>query len=263
MQDLAITIVQSTLYWQDAEANLAMFEEKIWKIKESTDIIVLPEMFNTGFTMATKTCAEHSNGRTFRWMKQMAAQTGAVVIGSFIVNDQGGFYNRLFWVEPDGTFAYYDKRHLFRMADEHHHFNAGKTVLIRKWKGWKVCPMVCYDLRFPVWSRNYLEEGQPAYDVLIYIANWPEARIAAWETLLKARAIENLSYVVGVNRVGKDDLDIQYNGSSAFIGPKGEVLWDEQKKEAIKTLTLKANPLITFRENFPALLDADRFKIEQ
>lgn len=262
MQDLAITIVQSTLYWQDAEANLAMFEEKIWQVEEQVDIIVLPEMFNTGFTMSTKACAEHSNGRTFRWMKQMAAQTGAVMIGSFIVNDQGAFYNRLFWVEPDGTFAYYDKRHLFRMADEHLHFSAGNTVLIRKWKGWNICPMVCYDLRFPVWSRNYLVEDQPVYDILIYIANWPESRISAWETLLKARAIENLSYVVGVNRMGKDGLDIQYNGCSAFIDPKGEVLWEQKEKEAIKTLTIEANPLTTFREKFPALLDADRFKIQ-
>ncbi len=262
MQDLAITIVQSTLYWQDAEANLAMFEEKIWQVNEAADIIALPEMFNTGFTMATKLCAEHSNGRTFRWMKQMAAQTGAVIIGSFIVNDQGAFYNRLFWVEPDGTFAYYDKRHLFRMADEHHYFNAGNTALIRRWKGWRICPMICYDLRFPVWSRNYLEEGQPAYDLLIYIANWPEARISAWETLLKARAIENLSYVVGVNRVGKDGHDIYYNGSSAFIDPKGEVLWEQQEREAIKTLTIEASSLITFREKFPALLDADKFKIQ-
>lgn len=262
MQDLAITIVQSTLYWQDAEANLAMFEEKIWQVKEHTDIIVLPEMFNTGFTMATKACAEHSNGRTFRWMKQMAAQTGAVVIGSFIVNDQGAFYNRLFWVEPDGTFAYYDKRHLFRMAEEHHHFNAGNTMLIRKWKGWNICPMICYDLRFPVWSRNYLIEGRPAYDMLIYIANWPDSRISAWENLLKARAIENLSYVVGVNRVGKDGNQILYSGSSAFIGPKGEVLWEQKEKEAIKTITLEASSLISFREKFPALLDADRFKIQ-
>lgn len=262
MQDLAITIVQSTLYWQDAEANLAMFEEKIWQIKGSTDVIVLPEMFNTGFTMATHACAEHSNGRTFRWMKQMAAQTGAVVIGSFIVNDQGAFYNRLFWVEPDGTFAYYDKRHLFRMAEEHHHFNAGNTMLIRNWKGWNICPMICYDLRFPVWSRNYLIEGRPAYDMLIYIANWPDSRISAWENLLKARAIENLSYVIGVNRVGKDGNNILYNGSSTFIDPKGGVLWEKKEKETIKTLTLEANTLIAFREKFPALLDADRFEIQ-
>lgn len=261
MQDLSVTLIQSALHWQSAEANLAMFEEKIWQIEGATDIIVLPEMFNTGFTMETKAFAEHSNGRTFQWMKQMAAQTGAVIIGSFIVNDQGLFYNRLFWVEPDAQFAYYDKRHLFRMAEEHHYFNAGKVRLIRSWKGWKICPLVCYDLRFPAWSRNSLKEGQYDYDLLIYIGNWPDSRINAWDTLLKARAIENLSYVAGVNRVGKDGNDILYKGCSAVIEPKGTAIWKQEDLEGIKTMKLDAAALSAFRQHFPALLDADHFEM--
>lgn len=260
MQDLSITLIQSALHWQSTEANLAMFEEKIWQIKESTDIIVLPEMFNTGFTMAARENAEHSNGRTFQWMKQMAAQTGAVIIGSFIVNDRNSFFNRLFWVEPDAKFAFYDKRHLFRMANEHHYFEAGKSKIIPVWKGWRIFPLVCYDLRFPVWSRNFLKDGIPNYDLLIYIANWPQSRISAWNTLLKARAIENISYVVGVNRVGKDGNGILYNGCSAVIEPKGMPIWQQEAIEAIKTVKLEAEPLAAFRQKFPALVDADHFQ---
>lgn len=261
-QNLSITLIQSELHWQSIDANLAMFEEKIWQIGAPTDVILLPEMFNTGFTMEVKGVAEHSNGNTFRWMKQMAAQTKALMIGSFIVNDQGSFYNRLFWVEPDGDFAYYDKRHLFRMADEHHYFTMGKERLVKSWKGWKICPLVCYDLRFPVWSRNTLKDGEPEYDLLIYIANWPEARVSAWSSLLTGRAVENLAYVAGVNRVGKDGNDISYNGCSAVIDPKGETLWAQENNEVIKTVILDSNFLRDFRKKFPAMLDADDFEIK-
>lgn len=261
MQDLSVTLIQSSLHWQSTEANLAMFEEKIWQVKGETDIIVLPEMFNSGFTMAVKENAEHSNGRTFQWMKQMAAQTKAVIIGSFIVNDKGSFFNRLFWVEPDATFAFYDKRHLFRMANENDYFEAGKDKIIRTWKGWKILPLICYDLRFPVWSRNAIKDGQPHYDLLVYIANWPQSRVNAWSTLLKARAIENISYVVGVNRVGKDGNDIFYNGCSAIIDPKGAAIWQQEELEAIKTITLEAKVLADLRQSFPVLLDADPFTI--
>ncbi len=262
-QDLNITLIQSTLYWQSINANLAMFEEKIWQIQEPTDVIILPEMFNTGFTMDTKACAEHPNGNTFRWMRQMAAQTKALVIGSIIVNDEGSFYNRLFWVEPDGNFASYDKRHLFRMAEEHRYFKMGREKLIQTWKGWKICPLICYDLRFPIWSRNLLVDGMPEYDLLIYIANWPEARVSAWNALLTARAIENLSYVAGVNRIGVDGKEIAYNGCSAVIDPKGDHLWFAKDEEAIKTIKLVAEDLITFREKFPALSDGDSFDIKK
>lgn len=262
-QDLSVTLLQSSLYWQNISANLAMFEEKIWQIPESTDVIILPEMFNTGFTMAVNTCAEHPNGNTFRWMRQMAAQTKALVIGSIIVNDQGSFYNRLLWVEPSGDFAFYDKRHLFRMAEEHRYFSMGKEKLIRTWKGWKICPLVCYDLRFPVWSRNTFNDGIPDYDLLIYIANWPEARVSAWNSLLTARAIENLCYVAGVNRVGVDGKNISYNGCSTAIDPKGNSIWFCKDMEAIKTVELNAADLTAFREKFPAMMDADDFEIKK
>ena len=262
MQDLKISIIQSALHWQSAEANLAMFEEKIWQIAEQTDVIVLPEMFNTGFTMEVQRCAEHPNGKTFRWMRQMAAQSNALIIGSQIVNDKGAFYNRLVWMEPDGTNFSYDKRHLFRMADEHRFFDMGTQRLIKNWKGWNICPLVCYDLRFPVWSRNTLLEGKPEYDLLIYIANWPEARITAWDTLLQARAIENLSYVTGVNRIGTDGKHIAYNGHSAVIDPKGNPIWLGEDESVIKTVVIERAPLEAYREKFPAFLDADKFKLD-
>ena len=261
-QDLTITLIQSALHWHSVNANLAMFEEKIWQIKGATDVIILPEMFNTGFTMAVKECAEHPNGNTFRWMKQMAAQTKALVLGSFIVNDEGSFFNRLFWVEPDGSYAFYDKRHLFRMADEHHFFKMGKEKIIKSWKGWKICPLVCYDLRFPVWSRNNVIDGSLEYDLLIYIANWPQARVNAWTTLLAARAVENLAYVAGVNRIGDDGNGISYNGCSSVIEPKGTALWFQGDGAAIQSITLDAANLSAYRERFPAFLDADDFEIK-
>ena len=206
-----------------------MFEEKIWQIKRVTDVIVLPEMFTTGFTMAAAKMAEHMNMRTFKWMKQMADQTGALILGSYIVTVHDRYYNRLLWMEPGGNFKTYDKRHLFRMANEHKTYSQGESLLISSWKGWRICPLVCYDLRFPVWSRNRWDATakRPSYDVAVYVANWPTARIDAWNTLLKARAIENLSYVVGVNRVGQDGNGIEYNGHSSVISPKGEVIFSK------------------------------------
>lgn len=264
MQDLKITIIQSDLHWEDVGANLAMFEEKIWQIGESTDVIVLPEMFTTGFTMSAPKLAEHMNMRTFKWMRQMADQTGALILGSFIANVHDRFYNRLLWMEPGGTFKTYDKRHLFRMAEENQVFTAGESLLIGHWKGWRICPLICYDLRFPVWSRNRWNASlkKPTYDLLIYVANWPRVRSTAWETLLKARAIENLSYAVGVNRVGLDGNGIEYNGLSAFIGPKGDSFFSVEDVEAIKTMSLNAHALQAYRDKFPAFMDADDFTIE-
>ena len=205
MQDLKITIIQSDIHWEDVGANLAAFEEKIWQAG-STDVIVLPEMFTTGFTMKAKSLAEMMNLRTFKWMKQMADQTGALILGSFIAHVHERYYNRLLWMEPGGNFKTYDKRHLFRMANEHTVYSQGESLLIGHWKGWRICPLICYDLRFPVWSRNRWNATlkRSSYDLLVYVANWPEVRAAAWETLLRSRAIENLSYCVGVNRVGTD-----------------------------------------------------------
>ncbi len=264
MQDLKVTIIQSDLHWEDIGANLAMFEEKIWQIGEQTDVIVLPEMFTTGFSMNASKLAEHMNMRTFKWMKQMADQTGALIIGSFIASVHDRFYNRLLWMEPGGNFKTYDKRHLFRMAEEHKTYSQGESLLIGHWKGWRICPLICYDLRFPVWSRNRWNTSlkKSSYDLLLYVANWPMVRSSAWETLLKARAIENLSYTVGVNRVGLDGKGIEYNGHSVFIGPKGDSFFSVEGVEAIKTLTLNAHALQSYRDKFPALLDADDFTIE-
>lgn len=255
---MVVSIIQSELHWQNPAANRAMFEEKIWQLDQPTDLIILPEMFTTGFSMEAQKLAEGMNLATHKWMKQMAAQTQAVVVGSFICVQGEAYFNRLLWMEPSGNYDYYDKRHLFRMAKEHHHYTTGERLIIKEWKGWKILPLICYDLRFPVWSRNV----DQAYDLSIYVANWPEVRRAPWRTLLKARAIENLSYVVGVNRVGKDGNDIPYAGDSAVIDFKGEVIFEKTQEEAIYTTVLDKEALTKFRAKFPAHLDADTFAIE-
>jgi omega-amidase len=257
MQDLTITLIQSDLHWENAGANLSMFEEKIWKIKGSTDLIILPEMFTTGFTMNAYELAEPMNLTTFKWMKQQAAQARAVVTGSYIVKEGGRFYNRLIWMNPDGTYTSYDKRHLFRMAGENKVYTGGKKKIIQSLHGWNVCPLVCYDLRFPVWSRNMDNN----YDLLLYIANWPQARRLPWQVLLQARAIENLTYAAGVNRVGKDGKGISYTGDSSVINYKGEILYSCADMEDIHSETLSWNELQEFRSKFPAHLDADTFNI--
>jgi predicted amidohydrolase len=264
MQDLKITLIQSDLHWEDIEANLAMFEEKIWQIGATTDVIVLPEMFTTGFTMAASKLAEHMNMRTTKWMRQMADQTGALVLGSFIVTVHERYYNRLVWMEPGGNMKTYDKRHLFRMANEQKTYSQGESLLIGTWKGWRICPMICYDLRFPVWSRNRWDSSAKKlnYDLMIYVANWPMIRINTWDTLLRARAIENLSYVVGVNRIGIDGDDIEYNGHSSVISPKGEAIFTNEGTDASRTVELNAHSLHAFRDRFPAYIDADDFNIE-
>lgn len=264
MRDLKITLLQSDLYWEEIDANLSAFEEKIWRIGQDTDVIVLPEMFSTGFTMNAQAIGEYMNMRTFKWMRQMADQTGALILGSFIAKVHDKFYNRLLWMEPGGNYKTYDKRHLFRMAHEQKIYAAGESLLVAEWKGWRICPLICYDLRFPVWSRNTYDavSRRLNYDLLIYVANWPTARVEAWSSLLKARAIENLSYVVGVNRVGVDGNSIEYNGNSAIISPKGEVIFSLEDVETIKTIELNANSLQAFRDKFPAYMDADEFSIE-
>lgn len=296
---LTITLIQSALHWEDIDANLAIFEKKISQTDQKTDLIVLPEMFTTGFTMNVTRLAEPMNGKSLKWMKRQAAQTNAVIVGSIIIKDElqynpssqpattksgkgrQNYFNRLIWMKPDGSYSTYDKRHLFRMADEHNYYSMGNEKIIMEINGWSICPLICYDLRFPVWSRNINESvnrgsGEtvkitntksqtrnpvPAYDCLIYIANWPEPRQAAWDILLKARAIENLCYVIGVNRVKKDGNGINYAGGSGIINYKGEPLFYELKNEFVKTITLDKNLLISFREKFPAYLDGDEFEI--
>ncbi len=255
--DLRITIIQTALHWQDADANRQMFSEKLASTQPATDLIVLPEMFTTGFSMDAEGLAEETDGPTLAWMKEEAARYKAVLTGSVIVKENGSYYNRLYWVRPDGSHEQYDKRHLFRMAKEHHTYTAGKEKLLVELNGWRICPLVCYDLRFPVWSRN---AGQ-VYDLLLYVANWPKPRANAWSTLLQARAIENLSYVVGVNRVGTDGNGHPYSGDSAIIHPKGYKLLETTEVEGLHTITLSKQELTDFREAFPAHLDADDFTL--
>lgn len=263
---MRITLLQPNLYWHDPVANRAMLEERIFALPEPTDLIVLPEMFTTGFTMDARAVAEPMNLTTFRWLKQMATQTGAVVTGSYVVREGNAFYNRLIWMQPDGQFDTYDKRHLFRMAGEDAVYTAGTSRIVKEWKGWRICPLICYDLRFPVWSRNVpagLTDDAPsfAYDLLLYVANWPAPRRHAWNVLLQARAIENLSYVVGVNRVGNDGNQNAYTGDSAVVDFKGEVLFRQPDTEVVHQQTLSLDELCAFRERFPANLDADNFAV--
>lgn len=257
MVQLRLTLIQTDLHWHNPTANRAMLEEKIAQIQLPTDLIILPEMFTTGFTMEASTYAEPMNLHTFKWLQQQAARTQAAVTGSYIVQENRNFYNRFIVMFPDGSYHTYDKKHLFRMANEHLTYTAGKDKLIFSWKGFNICPLICYDLRFPVWSRNRNNE----YDLLIYVANFPQARRQAWNVLLQARAIENLAYVVGVNRIGTDGKGITYSGESAIIDYKGERLFYQADTEVIYTHTLCKQDLEEFRQRFPAFLDADAFEI--
>ncbi|MBD8487998.1 amidohydrolase [Echinicola sp. CAU 1574] len=263
MENLKIALVQTDLFWQDREANLAMLEEKLWPLQGKVDLIILPEMFPTGFSMQAELLAEPMNFTTTKWMKQMAKQSKAVVTGSVIIKEDKKFFNRLLWVSPDGTVRHYDKRHLFRMAQEDHHYNMGLKNEVFELKGWKILPQVCYDLRFPVWSRNQSNQnGEMDYDLSFYIASWPAARESAWDALLKARAIENLCYTIGVNRVGEDGNGITYSGHSAAYDFKGSTMAFVADKEDILNVNLDAEELRQYREKFPAWKDADRFEVK-
>jgi omega-amidase len=260
MSTLSFTLIQTHLYWEDKTANLAMFEQKIMGISERTEIVVLPEMFSTGFSMQPERLAEDMNGETVSWMKKIAAAKKIILTGSVIIKEDGHFYNRLLWVQPDGKLGYYDKRHRFAFAGEDNEYTAGNKRTIAQVKGWKINLQVCYDLRFPVWARQHIITA-PEYDVLLYVANWPERRVHAWKTLLTARAIENQCYVVGVNRVGDDGNGIHHNGESMVIDPLGTVLYHKPEEEDIYTITLELEPLQQVREKFPFWKDADHFKI--
>ncbi|WP_303310046.1 amidohydrolase [Hymenobacter sp. BT730] len=258
MSDLTVSCVQPALQWHQPEANRAELTRLIDEIPIPTDLIVLPEMFSTGFSMDAPAYAETLDGPSVAWMRHIAAQRQAVVTGSLMLQEQDNFYNRLLWVRPDGTMSHYDKRHLFSLAQEQHVFVAGNAPLIEEWKGWRIRPLICYDLRFPVWSRNTPE--QP-YDLLLYVANWPAVRRTAWSTLLRARAIENLAYTIGVNCVGIDNHGQTYNGDSALLDMKGEYLVEVGNQETCITRTLRRSELEAFRSRFPALHDADPFTI--
>jgi predicted amidohydrolase len=263
MQNLSVTIIQSILHWEDIDANLKMFSEKISSIKEKTNLIILPEMFSTGFTMNAKKLAEPMNGRTMQWMKEMAKKKNCVITGSIIIQEKKKFYNRLIWMLPNGKFKIYDKRHLFRYANEQKYYSAGEKKLLVDLNGWKICPLICYDLRFPVWCRNSSFGGvRGLYDVLIFIANWPEKRNHQWKTLLMARAIENQCYVIGVNRVGNDGNNIYHSGDSAVIDFKGEnISKTRPHEESVETITLSKKELNQWRKIFPAWKDEDEFQI--
>src|SRR5690554_1209681 len=261
-ENLQVALFQTDLFWQDRGANLAHLEEKIWSMDRAVDLIILPEMFPTAFTMNVKDMAEPMNFTTTKWMKQMASQTKAVVTGSVIIKESGRFFNRLLWVTPAGEVSVYDKRHLFRMAKEEAHFDMGQQKVFVELKGWKILPQICYDLRFPVWSRNLPDaEGDELYDLVFYVASWPASRISAWDILLKARAVENLSYAIGVNRTGIDGNDIAYNGHSAVYDFKGQSLAFSQDKEDILYAELDYGKLRDFRGKFPAWKDADGFQL--
>ena len=241
-----------------------MLEEKIRSISPPTEIVVLPEMFSTGFSMSPETLAETMQGETVAWMKRIAGDKKVILTGSVIIEEAGNFFNRLIWMLPNGQLGYYDKRHLFAYADEDQHYTAGSKRLIASVKGWKINLLVCYDLRFPVWSRQMpplRADNELEYDLLIYVANWPERRNHAWKTLLQARAIENQCYVVGVNRVGEDGNKIFYSGDSMVIDPIGETLYNKKEVEDIFTIELDKSHLETIRKKFPFWRSADRFRI--
>ena len=255
--ELKVTILQSDLFWENPDANRRMFSEKINNIIEKTDLIVLPEMFTTGFTMNASLLAESESGQTLDWMKIQANKKNSALVGSFIVSEKNNFYNRLFFVKPNGDYYTYDKRHTFTLADEHLTYTSGKELLTINFLGWKICPLICYDLRFPVWSRNTCD-----YDLLIYIANWPQKRIHAWDTLLRARAIENMAYCVGVNRTGKDDNLNQHNGHSAIYDVLGKQLTTSKNEGNFsETIILEKTNIVSERAHFQFLSDRDHFTL--
>ncbi len=270
MSTLTITGIQTYLNWEQKETNLQMLEQKINALKEKTEIVVLPEMFSTGFSMKPEILAEKMNGTTVQWMKRIAAEKKIILTGSVIIEDDGEYYNRLLWVLPNGQTGHYDKRHLFAYADEHNHFTPGTRRLIASVKGWKINLQVCYDLRFPVWARQQSAVDSPQsatiasqleYDLLIYVANWPEKRNHAWKTLLQARAIENQCYVIGVNRVGSDGNEIYHSGDSMVVNPMGEVLYTNANEEDVFTITLEKEKLNDIRNKLPFWKDSDQFEI--
>lgn len=263
MQDLTITLIQTSLAWEDPDANISNFEKLLISVPAITHLVILPEMFNTGFTMETERNAEEMGGKTMQWMKDMAAKKQCVVCGSLIIREDDSYYNRLIWMLPDGSYQYYDKKHLFRMGDEHIHFAAGKKKMIVELMGWKVMPLVCYDLRFPVWSKNEFSDGHYAFDLLIYLANWPAVRSVAWTSLIKGRAIENMAYAAGVNRIGIDGRGYEYSGDSLIAGPQGEEFTSRKTGiDCILTSTLKASELFDIRNKLGVGQDWDRFEMK-
>lgn len=264
MQTLNISLVQGNTRWHDAAANRAYYGDLVRSTPDDCDLVVLPETFLTGFTNDTAAQSVPMDGTDMRWLAALASDVQAVVVGSLVIADQGRYYNRMIWMRPDGSFETCDKRHLFRMAGEHEHYAAGDARRIVQLKGWRVCMQVCYDLRFPVWSRNRRKEkaeGGMDYDLVMYVANWPAPRRQAWRTLLQARAVENQAFCVGVNRTGSDGNGVDYVGDSAIIDARGEVLLELGSAQRVSSLGLDPQPMLELRRKFPAWMDADMFSL--
>jgi omega-amidase len=254
---MRITLVQSDLIWEDRDKNISKFSSVLSTVYLKTDLVVLPEMFTTGFSMNSGTLGEPFPGPTFNWMKEESERGNFCICGSYIAGEGNDFYNRLLFFKPNGEFRYYDKRHLFGIGGENEYYKRGKEQVIVNHKYLRINLLICYDLRFPVWSRN-----RGDYDVLLYVANWPQSRREVWSTLLKARAIENQCFVVGVNRIGKDGEGITYSGDSMIIDPKGNVILSlNQNEEDLKTFEISLSDLKEFRSKFPVWKDADDFII--
>jgi len=257
MSTLKITTFQAYLFWENIDKNLQNLSLRLSAIREKTDLIVLPEMFSTGFSMNPEKLAEDMNGKSMQWMQTQAQKFDCVITGTLIIREEGKYYNRLIWMRPDGTFEKYDKRHLFGFAEEDKHYTAGNKKLFVELNGWKICPVICYDLRFPVWLRNTNEE----YDMLLVLANWPERRSLHWRTLIPARAVENQAFVVAVNRVGHDGNEIYHSGDSMCIDPNGKVVYYKPNDEDLYTFSINLDEVAKSRTSHPFLKDADQFKI--
>ena len=266
MSTLTLSIIQTDLLWEDKAGNLKNLATKINALKGKTELVILPEMFSTGFSVDPAPLAEKMDGPTVSWMKTIAATNKLILTGSIIIEEQGNYYNRLIWVLPDGQLGSYDKRHLFAFAGEDEKYSPGSKRLVASVKGWKIHLLVCYDLRFPVWSRQShpkeSEGKELEYDLLVYVANWPAARSLAWKTLLRARAIENQSFVAGANRIGKDGNGILYEGDSMIIDPLGQIIYQGPATEDVFTFTLDKETLDQARTKFPFWKDRDHFFIE-
>ncbi|SEP88285.1 amidohydrolase [Flavobacterium urocaniciphilum] len=249
-------LIQTHLIWENPEANRSLFEDKINSISDTIDLIVLPEMFTSGFTMNPSTVAETMEGKTISWLREMAKSKNCAITGSLVIQENNNFHNRMVFVFPTGEVQHYDKRHLFTLAGEEKVYTAGTEKLIVEYKGWRICPLVCYDLRFPVFSRN-----TENYDLLIYVASWPQPRINAWDILLKARAVENLSYTIGVNRVGTDQNNLEYNGHSQVVDELGNYVLSPQENDEIFIVELDKNKMLETRNRLNFLNDKDNFQL--
>lgn len=264
MEDITISLIQSDIAWEERDKNLRSFADRMDTLNETPDIILLPEMFNTGFSINPDACAETMSGETMNFLKHQSRKNNCMIIGSLMVSENSDYFNRIVCMRPDGQFDYYDKRHLFRLSEEYKILKPGKAKIIVRWKGWKILPLICYDLRFPVWSKNTLSGGKDyEYDLLLYSANWPKSRAHVWKPLLIARAIENLAFVAGVSRIGNDGFGMPHSGESMVIDPKGFIMAEAGKnKDTVLSVKLIASDLLRIREKYPFGMDWDQFSIE-